>query len=298
MKFSTCFLTILTPTYNRKHTLPQLYKSLCAQICFNFQWLIIDDGSTDGTEAYIRSLKQESFAIDYYKKDNGGKHTALNFSHPYIKGELVAIVDSDDTLLSQATQIIEQDWLLYKQNSHIGGLSYQRQFPNGTLISMSAPKDTYISDHIHYRINQQIHGDQFEVIRSSIFQSYQFPIFSNEHFLTEIGLWMFVAKSYQMVYRNLALYQGAYLQDGLTHNVDSLLARNPLGTFEYYKAFFCPPVNMLVQLRMMCACWRFGIRIKWSLKKIANHTGRPFYMWLVFPLAVLLYFYKGDYKKI
>ena len=87
-------VTILTPTYNRAKTLPKLIESLCGQTSTNFQWLVIDDGSTDDTEAYIEALKQQNlpFEWEYHKKKNGGKHTALNAAHPYIKGDVVLIL--------------------------------------------------------------------------------------------------------------------------------------------------------------------------------------------------------------
>ena len=49
-------LTVFTPTYNRKHTLPRTYESLCRQTCSDFEWLVIDDGSSDGTREWIEGL--------------------------------------------------------------------------------------------------------------------------------------------------------------------------------------------------------------------------------------------------
>ena len=74
-------LTILTTTYNRASLLQQCYESLSRQICKDFEWLVVDDGSSDRTEEVIEN---PSFIIRYVKKQNGGKHTALNYSHPYI----------------------------------------------------------------------------------------------------------------------------------------------------------------------------------------------------------------------
>lgn len=50
-------VTILTPTYNRAKTLPKLIESLCGQTSTNFQWLVIDDGSTDDTDSIFEELK-------------------------------------------------------------------------------------------------------------------------------------------------------------------------------------------------------------------------------------------------
>ena len=80
------FLTILTPTYNRGGVLPQLYRSLLAQTCDDFEWFIIDDGSTDNTQEIVKKwLSNKGIHIRYMYKQNGGKHTALNYAINMIK---------------------------------------------------------------------------------------------------------------------------------------------------------------------------------------------------------------------
>ena len=72
-------LTVLTPTYNRAALLPRLFESLCRQTCKDFEWIVVDDGSTDETEAVVRSVGREAaFPVRYLRKENGGKHTAVN----------------------------------------------------------------------------------------------------------------------------------------------------------------------------------------------------------------------------
>ncbi|WGV12258.1 glycosyltransferase family A protein [Psychrobacter maritimus] len=93
-------ITILTPTYNRAHTLPKLYQSLIEQTNYSFEWLIIDDGSNDDTEALIKTYQVESnFSIRYYKKNNGGKCSAINTGVIHAHYEWIFIMDSDDSLL-------------------------------------------------------------------------------------------------------------------------------------------------------------------------------------------------------
>ena len=109
-------LTILTPTYNRKNFLKRLYDSLCKQTVMEFEWLIIDDGSTDGTEQLVQTFENRMFQVNYVKKENGGKHTAINVSHDFIHGELVLIVDSDDALTDNAVNRILYFYEKYKTN--------------------------------------------------------------------------------------------------------------------------------------------------------------------------------------
>lgn len=104
-------LTIITPTYNRAHTLSACFNALARQTCRDYQWIIVDDGSTDGTEELIESFAADGgVPFDYIRKRNGGKHTALNAAHRYIKGKYVTVLDSDDVLAPNAVETIITEW--------------------------------------------------------------------------------------------------------------------------------------------------------------------------------------------
>lgn len=91
--------TIFTPTYNRAYTLPALYQSLRNQTCMDFEWVIVDDGSTDNTETVCQGFKQDLFPISYFRQQNSGKHVAVNEGVKQAQGEWFFIVDSDDHCL-------------------------------------------------------------------------------------------------------------------------------------------------------------------------------------------------------
>ena len=72
-------LTIFTPTYNRAYCLERAYRSLCRQTCKDFEWLVIDDGSSDNTRKLIEAWKQEGIVpMRYIYQDNQGMHGAHN----------------------------------------------------------------------------------------------------------------------------------------------------------------------------------------------------------------------------
>lgn len=80
----TTTLTILTPTYNRAYILPKLYASLVEQTNKHFDWMVVDDGSTDNTEQLISEfIADGKINIVYIKQKNGGKHRALNSCSVY-----------------------------------------------------------------------------------------------------------------------------------------------------------------------------------------------------------------------
>ena len=101
-------ITILTPTFNRAHLLPRLFESLTHQTDFNFEWLVIDDGSTDGTSDLFagKTFLSAPFPIRYYRQENSGKHRALNAGVKQAKGDFIFIADSDDWLLPQSVAIV------------------------------------------------------------------------------------------------------------------------------------------------------------------------------------------------
>src|SRR5690606_19466466 len=104
-------VTIYTPTYNRAFCLGDLYHSLCRQSNNNFEWLIIDDGSTDDTEELIKKWQKEAlFPIIYFKQKNEGKMEKLNFAHKVMNTELCLCIDSDDYLLDDSIEIILNEW--------------------------------------------------------------------------------------------------------------------------------------------------------------------------------------------
>ncbi|MFR2030361.1 MAG: glycosyltransferase family 2 protein [Collinsella sp.] len=104
-------LCIFTPTYNREHTLKRLYESLKKQTDSRFYWLVVDDGSTDGTQSLFDSFAKESaIEIEYIKVANGGKQRACNLAAEKCTSELFMCVDSDDYLTPDAVHFILTAW--------------------------------------------------------------------------------------------------------------------------------------------------------------------------------------------
>ena len=93
-----CKITVFTPTYNRAYAITNLFESLKKQEKFNFEWVVVDDGSTDNTEELFNEITKDfsMFPIKYYKQPNGGKHRAINTGLDMAESELFFIVDSDE----------------------------------------------------------------------------------------------------------------------------------------------------------------------------------------------------------
>lgn len=100
-------ITVFTATYNRENYLNTLYKSLLNQKYKNFEWLIVDDGSIDGTDELIKKyITEEKINIRYYSQENRGKYKCINKGIDLAKGDLFFIVDSDDFISNDALEKI------------------------------------------------------------------------------------------------------------------------------------------------------------------------------------------------
>lgn len=225
-------VTIFTPTYNRAHLLVKLYESLKKQTSKNFEWLVVDDGSTDGTsQLFEELLKQESdFQVRYLKKENGGKHTAINLGVQEAKGEMFLILDSDDWLSDNAVEIINNDsQLLPKEN--FAGLGYNKSYADGKMIGQ-CHKEAFIDATSLDRSKIGLQGDKAEVFFTDCLRKYPFPVFEGEKFMTEAIVWNRMAiDNLKIRWYNKSFYYCEYQPMGLS------MSRPELKSFKGYTLF-------------------------------------------------------------
>lgn len=214
-------ITILTPTFNRSANLKNLFSSLMNQTIKDFSWLIIDDGSTDDTEKVVSEFKllQPKFSIDYIYKVNGGKHRAMNASHPYIKTDWVMVVDSDDLLVENAIEIITgyaKEWI---NDPNVGSLIFERSPERGAAPFVKFPDEISVNNRHRYFMDNKLSGDVLDVFKTDVFTSYPLPEFENENFLSEGSLYYLISRKYKSVFYDVVLLVGDYVGDGLTKNI-------------------------------------------------------------------------------
>ena len=102
-------ITVFTPTYNRGYIIENLYKSLKRQDFVDFEWIVVDDGSTDNTKDLFEKILEDdkNFSVIYECTENGGKHRAINRGLQLASGELFFIVDSADYLTDDALRLVD-----------------------------------------------------------------------------------------------------------------------------------------------------------------------------------------------
>ncbi|MBR5521034.1 MAG: glycosyltransferase family 2 protein [Oscillospiraceae bacterium] len=254
------FITIFTPTYNRAYTLPALYDSLRKQTDMDFEWLVVDDGSTDNTEDLFRQwvTEEKNFDITYFKTPNGGKQRAINEGVKNASGRYFWIVDSDDMLVPQSVEICAK-WLRTIDNEpDIIGVSGTIITKDGQLLGETFERE-YVDATSLERDKYNIKGDKSEIFRTDVLKQFPFPSFAGEKFVPEALVWNRIAMAgYKLRWFNEAVYIAEYLPDGYSRNVDKNLISNWKGYSLYVKEVVASSMPLRNKILIFGAyCLRF-----------------------------------------
>lgn len=234
MSLSPKPLTVFTPTYNRAFCLGICYESLKNQTCHDFSWLIIDDGSNDGTEKLVRSWMEEGIVeIRYVYQENQGMHGAHNTAYHLMNSELNVCIDSDDYMPVDAVEKILTFW-----GSHgcgnVGGIIGLDAYSAGTIIGTRLPEDLEQSTLFNLYHKHGVKGDKKLVYRTSLTKKYPYPLFQNERYVGLDYKYFRLDCEYEMLLMNEVLCCVEYLEDGSSLNMLYQYRRNPKG-FAFYR---------------------------------------------------------------
>ena len=165
-------LTVFTPAYNRAHTIGRTYASLCRQTCRDFEWLIIDDGSTDNTRELVESwIKEAKIPIRYIYKENGGLYTGYNTAYANIDTELCVCIDSDDFMPDDGVELIAEHWTKYGSEKYAGitGLDF---LLGGSPIGGYFPEGLKECHLIDFTLKKIHSGDTKQVTRTALMKQF------------------------------------------------------------------------------------------------------------------------------
>lgn len=285
-------VTIITPTYNRAGHLNKLYESLKRQTVRDFDWLIVDDGSTDQTKQTVQDFcAQGQVAIRYLIRENGGKHRALNTGISMIDTELTFIVDSDDYLPEDAVETILAYHAKYKGREGLCGYSFLRCYPDGKVNTSYFKQDEEISTYRDVRINGSIGGDKAEVFYTKVLKQFPFPEYEGEKFLPEDLVWMQMSGPYRMVHINKCIYIGEYLEGGLTKTGRAMKIYSPRGMVQRSAIYLeDDEVYLKVKVKMMLLYIIYGRFARIPVRKLYADTSRKLLFAVSVLPAVLLYY--------
>ena len=262
-------ISILTPTYNRGKLLLPLYESLKNLTFEDFEWLIVDDGSEDDTEQYALSwiahnIQNAEFPIRYIKKSNGGKHTAINRGVREASGELILILDSDDTLPEDSLATIAQYYEQCKGYKDCAGVCGLMAHHDGQLIGTGFPKDPMYESALQFRYAEKgnVTGDLLEVYKTSVMREFPFPEIENEKFCPESLVWNRIANKYKLFCFNKVIYYRDYLEGGLTSKIVRIRMNSPIASTLTYAEMLDYNISLKWKIRSAINYWRFRYCIK------------------------------------
>ena len=242
-------ITVFTPTYNRLEFMQRLYRSLLAQTDKSFEWIVVDDASTDGTDAWMASIEDDApFDIKYKKNPHGGKHRAINTGVKLARGDWFYIVDSDDQLPDNSIETVSR-WIreldhgsgegaddgagAHDAGSHDAGSGQKDRSTAGRIAGVAGlvtdlsghvvgeHPDTEVGDYVEcgnlQRYRSGLNGDKAEIYRTDIMKRYPFPEFEGEDFVTERVVWDRIAHDgYVLRWYNVPIYTCEYREEGLS----------------------------------------------------------------------------------
>ncbi len=266
--------TVFTATYNRRHTLLRLFESLDTQTLRNFEWLVVDDGSTDGTGELMRELEQRaSFPLRYYYQSNGGKHVASNLAVDLAAGELFATLDSDDALAPRALERLADHWMAIPEDrrhqfSGVNCLCCTGK--DGVVIGDAFPaspgSDGVLDSDPTSMMVFRLAGDKWGFHRADIMRQFRFPEFAGERYIPDGLLWQRIGAKYRIRYVNEALRRLYFdEQECMSKRNVELRSRNPRGSQLFYleQSRFAP--TMRLKFRALINYIRFSLHGRLSI---------------------------------
>lgn len=222
-------ISIVTPVYNRADRIVKLYNSLLNQTNKNFEWIVIDDGSTDNIEQVIDTFN-DNLEIRYIKKKNGGKCSALNVAIDNCNNDWFFVVDSDDYLMADAVNKVYETIDKIEGKLEIVGIVAYRVYNNNKISGRKFPDKKQIIGYneLNYHYNQD--GETALIYRTEILKCHKHKAIVEENFLSEEIQYNELDEEGDLWILSEPLIVMEYLEDGLTYNYFDNWLNNSQGT--------------------------------------------------------------------
>lgn len=288
-------LTIFTPTYNREHILSQLYESLLNQTNLDFNWLIVDDGSSDNTRELVNKwIEEDKINIIFHSQKNSGKHVAHNYGVMNCETDIFVCVDSDDQVINDFVSSIYSVWPKINQQESLAGIIALKGNVEGEKIGTSMPKNVEYCSISELYSKYKFKGDAVLIFKTSHIKEFLFPVIEGEKFMTEGIVYDQLSRKYEMFLLDKIIYLCEYFEDGLSANIDRIHKENPKGYILYLSQRIDDSRNLfnkiLYSAWYIVGIWRIGYKPLRGEKKVGIHIT------LAYPLALLL-IVRSNYKR-
>ena len=229
-------VSVLTPTYNREKLITNLYNSLVSNANYglDIEWLIMDDGSKDGTKTLIEKFKEEDkIEIKYYYQENQGKMTAINKLVEQATGDYIIDCDSDDYFTEDAFKIMKEEIEANKKEEGIYGICFLKYNQKGENMGSEFKKKYTTMFDLYFKEGEE--GEKAILFYSDIRKKYKHELEHKEKFVTEARMYHKMDEKYKMICVNKHVMICEYQSEGYTKNIIKQFKENPYGYYEYFK---------------------------------------------------------------
>lgn len=223
--------TVFTPSFNRAATLLRLYESLKVQTLRGFEWILIDDGSTDNTRQLVESWAEEAdFPIRYVWQDNASKAAAWNRALELARGKFFVCLDSDDRCVPESLASFKEHWesIPAEEQHRFSGITALALDQDGEPYGPDLPTSPLDGSHlaVTYRLKRKY--DSWQCYRTEVIKAFPFELIPGyRNYLPETTVINRVARFYiqRHVNQRLLVVHTAELQDAYGHQSCGLTAK-------------------------------------------------------------------------
>lgn len=232
--------TVFTPCYNSADKIMRVVESLKMQTFKNFEWIIVDDCSTDNIDSLMQQvMKNIQFPVQYFRqKENLGKPSAINLGVNNAHGEFFLIIDADDSFAPDSLEILcnAYDSLPENIKPEISSVTSNCQDQHGLFIGTPYPSENdkpLICDVFEMRYVYKVEGEKWGFTKTDIMKEFPFNT-TEDKFVTENTVWFAIANKYKSAFINRTLR--TYYRHENSQSLSAIgQQKHPAGFVFYYR---------------------------------------------------------------
>jgi glycosyltransferase involved in cell wall biosynthesis len=285
--------TVFTATFNRRETLGRVFRSLQEQTSRDFEWLIVDDGSTDGTEELIAPWRAAAdFPIRYFRQDNAGKHVAMNRGAREAAGELFLPLDSDDACVPEAIATFARHWQAIPSpaRERFSGICCHCMDEHGHLLGNGFGEPWFDAYPAQVAGTGRVVGEKWGFHRTEIQRRFPFPEYPAEKSVPESLVWDRIGREYMLRYIDVALRIYHPSPDGWMAALRLRAAKSPNAHADYYLQRLGLPVGAADRAKALTNQVRYALHARRPVRLgNSNRIASALLLPAALPLGTLLY---------
>jgi glycosyltransferase involved in cell wall biosynthesis len=295
--------SVVVPTYNRAHLLTRIYESLLQQTFQSFEWIVADDGSSDGTDKLVEKWQREApFHIFYFWQENSGRHVAINRAMTRVSGEFTILLDSDDWFAPNALERMLYHWesIPPEMRPHFAGVNGLCAYPSGEIIGTRFPMDILDTDSVRMRTHYRVHGDKGGMTRTQVLLEFPFPEDLGRYVKPSM-VWNRIAQKYKRRFVNEVFIYKDYQPDGTSAHKRSIKRRVALSdplrmAHKEYAELPSDMVPLLERLQSYANFARYSFHAGVGMSQQIKEVNRSFLYLSALPIGWLAYLW--DRKQL